>query len=85
MTFELFGTARLRARVARVEIAAEDLGRAIAGLREACPSLDGQVISRGAVLPSYRLSLNGDRFVTDPTTPLRDEDCLLLISADAGG
>ncbi len=85
MTFELFGTARLRAKVARVEVAADDLERAIAGLREACPSLDGPVISGGSMAASYLLSLNGDRFISDPKTPLSDEDCLLLISADAGG
>ena len=34
MTFELFGTARLRARVARVDVVAGDVGRAIAGLSQ---------------------------------------------------
>ena len=30
-------------------------------------------------------SLNGDRFVSDPRTPLGENDCVLILSADAGG
>ena len=37
------------------------------------------------VHPAYRLSINGDRFVSDPVTPLVDGDALLLLAADAGG
>jgi len=33
----------------------------------------------------YReLSVNGDRFVFNPETPLKDGDTLLLLSADVG-
>jgi hypothetical protein len=35
--------------------------------------------------PSFVASLNGDRFVTDPATPLGENDCVLILSADAGG
>jgi molybdopterin converting factor small subunit len=35
--------------------------------------------------PSLAASLNGDRFISDPETPLSDEDCVLILSADAGG
>ncbi len=85
MTIELFGTARLRAGLARLEVASDTLGGAISALTRACPSLVGPVIVGGSLHPAYRLSLNGDRFVTEPETPLVDGDCLLLISADAGG
>jgi hypothetical protein len=30
-------------------------------------------------------NLNGDQFVTDPHTPLRADDFVLILSADAGG
>jgi hypothetical protein len=29
--------------------------------------------------------LNGDRFVSDPRTRLGEKDCVLILSADAGG
>ena len=50
-----------------------------------CPALDGSVVREGLVNSAYRLSLNGERFVSDPRTPLADGDVLLLLSADVGG
>ena len=35
--------------------------------------------------PAFVANLNGDRFVSDPATPLGDDDCVLILSADAGG
>jgi molybdopterin converting factor small subunit len=35
--------------------------------------------------PSIVANLNGDEFVSDPDTPLADDDRLLILSADAGG
>ena len=35
--------------------------------------------------PALAANLNGDRFVSDPQTPLDEHDCLLILSADAGG
>lgn len=82
---ELFGVPRLRAGTGRVEFPASTVAEALRGLAAACPVLDGSVIVGGGVHPAYRLSLNGDRFVTDPTTPMADGDCLWLLAADAGG
>ena len=85
MTIELFGTARLRAGMASIELSAENLGVAIEQLAVALPKLANSVVIGDRVHASYKLSLNGDRFVSDPSTPLVEEDRLLLISADAGG
>jgi molybdopterin converting factor small subunit len=86
ITIELFGAPRLRAGRGRLDLAAGTLEAALAGLARACPALDGPVIERpGRVHPAYRLCLNGDRFVTDPATPLADGDVLLLLAADVGG
>ncbi len=85
ITVELFGVPRLRAGVGLVSLDAVDVGSALSGLGRACPGLEGTVVRSGRVDPAYRLSLNGDRFVTDPTTPLADGDALLLLSADVGG
>ena len=51
----------------------------------ACPGLDGSVLFDGRAHPAYKLSLNGDRFVTEPETSLVDGDVLLLLAADVGG
>ena len=55
-------------------------------LAERCPVSGGVGDRRGlASIRAFRLSLNGERFVSDPETPLGRDDRLLLISADAGG
>jgi len=30
-------------------------------------------------------NLNGEQFISDPQTPLRQDDSMLILSADAGG
>lgn len=82
---ELYGVARLRAGLGRLELDATNVGEALTGLGAACPRLVGAVLVDHGVHPAYRLSLNGERFVTDPATPLADGDALLLLSADVGG
>jgi hypothetical protein len=85
VTIELYGVCRLRAGVGKVAVNATTLSEALDELSLACPGLDGPVIGRGLVHPAFRLSLNGERFVSDPDTPLTENDVLLLLSADVGG
>lgn len=85
ITVELYGVPRLRAGTGRVTLDAPTLAAALDGLGRLCPALDGPVIAQGRVRPAYRLSLNGDRFVSEPDTPLADGDVLLLLAADVGG
>ena len=85
MTIELYGTARLRAGRSQCAIDASSVGQALEHLARECPALAGTVILEAKVHPAFSLSLNGERFVHDPETPLRADDCLLLISADVGG
>ncbi len=85
ITFELFGVPRLRAGLGRLEVSASSVGEALGHLARRCPALDGPVILGDRLHPAYRLSLNGERFVDDPTSPLTDGDALLLLSADVGG
>ena len=86
---ELYGVPRLRAGTARLEVVGDTVGDALAALARECPALAGNVLEseRGwaRVHPAYRLSLNGDQFVSDPATPLTDGDTLLLLAADVGG
>jgi hypothetical protein len=44
-----------------------------------------ELIPAGALHTSVAASLNGDLFVTDPSTTLTSGDRLILLSADAGG
>ncbi len=85
MTFEFFGTIRLRAGVASTEIDGATLGHALRRLSEAYPTLDGSVIFGDSVHRAFRVSLNGERFVSDPATSLDANDRLLLLAADVGG
>ena len=85
MTAEFFGTIRLRAGVASAEVGGATLGQALRRLAEVFPTLDGSVIVGDSVHRAFRVSLNGERFVSDPQTPLEAEDRLLLLSADVGG
>jgi hypothetical protein len=85
ITIELFGVPRLRAGIPSIRLEASDVGSALRGLASACPMLDGSVLLGGRVHPSYRLSLNGDEFVTEPGTGLIEGDVLLLLAADVGG
>jgi molybdopterin converting factor small subunit len=85
ITIELYGVPRRRAGTGCVRLDASSLALALSGLGRLCPALDGPVIAGETVHPAYRLCLNGDRFVSDPATPLADGDVLLLLSADVGG
>ena len=82
---ELFGVPRLRAGRPACTVTAASVGDAMADLENQCPQLSGSVLANGWPLPAYRLSLNGNSFVTDPAERLRPGDSLILLAADAGG
>jgi sulfur-carrier protein len=82
---EFYGVPRRRAGTASVTLEAATLGQALQELGRVVPALNGSVLEQGTVHEVYKLSLNGERFVSDPSTPLCDGDVLLLMSADVGG
>ena len=84
MRVEFYGVSRQRAGRPEVDIHASTLGELLTILASEMPSL-GELIDGDALHPALAASLNGDRFVKDPRTPLSDSDCVLIISADAGG
>jgi molybdopterin converting factor small subunit len=45
----------------------------------------GELISVDRLQSSFVANLNGNQFVSDPETPLGKDDCVLILSADAGG
>jgi molybdopterin converting factor small subunit len=84
MHVEFFGVPRERAGVSQLEIQADTLGQLLGTLAARLPLL-GQLIVADQLHPSFAANLNGDRFVRDPGTPLGENDCVLILSADAGG
>ena len=67
-----------------LDVQAETLGQLLGTLAVQIPSL-GKLISSNGLHPSFVANLNGDQFVSDPGTPLAENDSVLILSADAGG
>jgi len=88
MHVEFFGVPRQRAGLSGLEMNAETLGQLLTALAAQIPSF-GKFISRdgqGSHLhPAFVANLNGDQFVSDPHTPLAENDRVIILSADAGG
>ena len=84
MRVEFLGIPRERAGVAELELHADTLGELLQALTVRFPSLD-ELVADDRLRPSFTANLNGDTFVSDPHTPLDTDDCVLIMSADAGG
>jgi len=84
MHVEFLGVPRERAGIAELDVQVDTLGRLLATLAARMPGL-AELIAVDRLHPSLVASLNGDRFISDPGTPLGDDDCVLILSADAGG
>ena len=82
---ELFGIARSRAGVAQTTAEGVCLGEVLADLAGRFPQLAEACIEGQCLRPGFTANLGGQRFITDPKTPLHDGDSLLLLSLDAGG
>ena len=85
VNIEFFGIPRSRAGVAETTAdgttlgeVLSDIGQRFGDFAESC--LDGDRLATG-----FTANLNGERFVSDPATPLADGDSLLILSSDAGG
>ena len=85
ISIELYGVPRLRAGTDLMRVEASTVGQALAELGRVCPALEDSVLHQGTLHEAFQLSLNGDRFVSDPQTALQQGDVLLLLSADVGG
>jgi molybdopterin converting factor small subunit len=81
---EFLGVSRDRAGIDETDVEADTLGQLLATLAVRMPGL-AELIVEDRLHPSLAANLNGDRFISDPRTPLRQDDCVLILSADAGG
>jgi molybdopterin converting factor small subunit len=84
MHVEFLGIPRERAGTSQVEVQAETLGQLLGMVAKQFPALRELMTAEG-LHPAVAASLNGDVFVRDPSTRLRKDDHVLLLSADAGG
>ena len=84
MRVEFFGVPRQRAGISELEVEAETLGQVLEALLRRIPSFR-EFIQVDRLHPSLAANLNGDLFVSDPQTPLAKNDCVFILSADAGG
>ena len=84
MYVEFLGIPRERAGISELEVEADTLGQLLETLVIRCPALS-ELITVDRLHPSIAANLNGDEFVSDPDTPLAEDDRLLILSADAGG
>lgn len=85
VTIEFFGTARLHAGRASLEVDATDLAAALRRIEEDLPAMGDLALEDGRLRPEFLANLNGRRFVRDPATAIQSGDRLLILSADAGG
>ena len=84
MHVEFLGVPRQRAGVSELEVQANTLGQLLGTLAERIPPL-GEFIAVDRLHSSFVANLNGDQFISDPATPLVNDDRVLILSADAGG
>jgi molybdopterin converting factor small subunit len=84
MHVEFLGVPRQRAGISELEVQAGTLGQMLGTLAARIPSL-GDLIAVDRLHSSFVANLNGNRFVSDPDTPLDENDRVLILSADAGG
>ena len=84
MYVEFLGVPRQRAGVAELTVEACTLGQLLETLSAQLPSLSDFIVG-DRLHRSCAANLNGDEFISDPGTPLRADDCVLILSADAGG
>jgi molybdopterin converting factor small subunit len=82
---EFFGIPRQRAGCAETAVRGNTLAEVLAAVETAYPGLRGLRRPDGGPAPHYLLSLDGQRFLTDPEQRLEPGSRLVLLSADAGG
>jgi molybdopterin converting factor small subunit len=82
---ELYGIPRRRAGVEALAVDGQTLGEALAAAGRRLPVLNEVCLEGPRLRGGYLANRNGRTFVSDPATPLEPGDCVLILSADAGG
>jgi molybdopterin converting factor small subunit len=86
---EFYGIPRQRAGVAQTEVdpsaAAVSLGQVLAAVGQQFPGVAAECFDGAGLKRGFIVNLGGERFVSRLDETVRDRDCILLLSADAGG
>ena len=82
---EFFGIPRQRAGTESIDVEATDLAGALIEVSRKLPQLANSCFDNGHLRDGYLANINGTTFTADPATPLESGDCVLILSADAGG
>lgn len=85
VSVEFFGVVRERAGAAGATSDGSCLGDVLSDLAKRFPRLAAECFDGRRLASGYVASVAGQRFVSDPETPLAAGDSLLLLSLDAGG
>ena len=85
---EFYGLARQRTGTSRTALTTArtlPLAAVWQCLVERFPELAAPRCEIAQLVSTYRINLDGQQFVTDPQTPIQRGQCVLIMSADAGG
>ena len=82
---EFYGIPRERAGRTELAVAAGSLAEILTAVEEQCPRLKDLRGAHGGISPHYRVSLDGERFLTDVAEIVPARSRLLILSADVGG
>jgi molybdopterin converting factor small subunit len=85
VTVELYGLLRHRAGVDSVQVPGACLADVLRHLEARFPQLRPAYVDNGHLAGGLLASINGRRFTSRGETPLEPGDCVLLVTADAGG
>jgi sulfur-carrier protein len=86
---EFYGIARQRAEVSQLALDMSQpeitFGGALARIASLVPAFARDCLADDRLQSTLTANIDGQRFVSDPATPIFDGQCLLILSADAGG
>lgn len=86
---EFYGVARQRAQRSQLTVelpgSVTTLGHLLAEVARLLPEFGRECVTANGLQPALAMNLDGQRFVSDLAAPISDGQCLLILSADAGG
>ena len=85
VTVELLGTARFRAGCTELLAEGRTLGEVLRSVIAQCSPLNGLITETGGLSRHYLISLDGERFVDDPSERVPTGSRILILGAEAGG
>ena len=89
MRVEFYGIVRQRVGDPHCELDTVDgplcLSEILRQLQQQYPALASDCLDDGRLRSGYVANLDGQRFVWEPTTPVRSGQTVLILSADVGG